>query len=119
MTARISLSLAAALTFVAVGVAQGQDAKPAPDCHGFAFTDKAGDQQAGSPVGSLGAGPQNTDVTGGFFLTDDNGTTANIQVSNLDASTASASTGTDWYFVWKAGANTDYVKASVDTGGTF
>ncbi len=116
-TATVSvLAIVAALAVPARGA---DTRRPTPDCHGASVIDKVGDQQHGTPAGSAGRGPDNTDVVAGFFNSGPNGTTANIEVTDLDATMAAGSNGSVWYFAWKTPTATRYVKAALDSSGAF
>ena len=99
---------AGALVAAGPGGAQSQT-KPEPACAGVAIVDPEGDKTQGG---------DSSDVTAGFFVTRNGGTTYNIRVKNLSTNVPQGFTAVTWYGLWKNAAGaTKFVSADVDFSG--
>lgn len=110
---RVRLVLLAAVMAGIVCTTSAAAAKPVPDCHGFAFTDRAGDQQ--TPNGTRA--PENLDLLGGFFTYAGGKTYANLIVKDLRTAPPPGANGNIWMMHYTIGGTDQDVYADTDSSG--
>ena len=110
-------ALAAAAAALACAPALAQDeVKPVPGCAGEAFTDPRGDQVEEQLVGLGQRGPDNTDITAGFFRVDNGVVTANIRVADLSTTAPAFTSGLGWFMYYVANGALRFVAAETERG---